>query len=61
MVQENSGPLRIEGRLAAGDEPVVIESVTGPSYLDLPSPGCWHLDLTWDGGTDSVDIAVSAP
>lgn len=61
VVQENSGPLRIEGRLAAGDEPVVIESVTGPSYLDLPSPGCWHLDLTWDGGTDAVDIAVSAP
>jgi hypothetical protein len=61
VVQENSGPLRIEGRLAAGDDPVVIESVTGPSYLDLPSPGCWHLDLTWEGHTDAVDLAVSAP
>ena len=61
VVQENSGPLRIEGRLSPEDEPVVIESVTGPSYLDLPSPGCWHLDLTWDGHTDAVDLGVSAP
>ncbi|MEO6512687.1 MAG: hypothetical protein ABIO16_16930 [Nocardioides sp.] len=61
VVQESSGPLRIAARLAAGDEPVVIDSVTGPSYLDLPSPGCWHLDLAWGGHTDSVDIAVSAP
>jgi hypothetical protein len=61
VVQEDSGPLRIEGRLAAGDDPVVIESVTGPSFLDLPSPGCWHLDLTWGDHTDSVDLGVTAP
>ncbi len=61
VVQEDSGPLRIEARLAAGDDPVAIESVTGPSYLDLPSPGCWHLDLTWAGHTDSVDIGVGTP
>jgi hypothetical protein len=61
VVREDAGPLRIEARRAAGDEPVVIESVTGPSYLDLPSPGCWHLDLTWGGHTDAVELGFTAP
>ena len=61
VVREDAGPLRIEARRAAGDEPVVIESVTGPSILDLPSPGCWHLDLTWGSHSDAVEIRVSAP
>lgn len=27
-----------------------------PSIVDVPSPGCWHFTLTWDGNTDHVDL-----
>jgi hypothetical protein len=35
----------------------------GPSNLDLPSPGCWHLSLSWDAGRqhDSLDLVYAAP
>ena len=33
----------------------------GPSYLDLPEPGCWHLALRWGDRTDSLDLAIRAP
>ncbi len=28
----------------------------GPSIVDLPRPGCWHLTLTWSGHTDTLDL-----
>jgi hypothetical protein len=28
----------------------------GPSTVDLPVPGCWHLTLTWSGHTDTMDL-----
>jgi hypothetical protein len=28
----------------------------GPSIIDLPRPGCWHLTLTWSGHTDTLDL-----
>src|SRR2546423_71529 len=28
----------------------------GPSIIDLPRPGCWHVTLTWSGHTDTVDL-----
>jgi hypothetical protein len=33
----------------------------GPSYVDLPSPGCWRLTLTWPGGTDTIDLVAVRP
>ena len=35
--------------------------LAGPSYVDLPAVGCWRLDLTWPGGSDSVDLQAKAP
>ncbi|TYB98918.1 hypothetical protein FXF53_16485 [Micromonospora sp. WP24] len=32
----------------------------GPSIIDLPQAGCWHLELRWSGRTDTVDL-VYAP
>ena len=57
--REGGGELTIRARLVADNPPVVIESKTGPSILDLPAPGCWHLDLTWPGGSDSVTLRVA--
>lgn len=40
-----------------------IENGPGPSYLDLPTAGCWHLDLSWDGGkhTDTMSLVYATP
>jgi len=27
-----------------------------PSYVNVPTSGCWHLTLQWAGHTDSVDL-----
>jgi hypothetical protein len=59
VARADSGPLTISARLAPDSDPVVIDSVTGPSFLDLPGAGCWHLDLSWSGHTDSLDLLVS--
>jgi hypothetical protein len=33
-----------------------LPTPTGPSYVDLPTPGCWRLTLTWPGGSDTIDL-----
>ncbi len=35
---------------------VELDSAPGPSGVDMPQPGCWHLDLRWGTNTDSVDL-----
>jgi hypothetical protein len=32
----------------------------GPSYVDLPAPGCWTLDLSWSGHRDQVELWYTA-
>lgn len=32
----------------------------GPSIVDVPSPGCWHLDLAWSGERDSIDLLYAS-
>jgi len=37
----------------------VTETVAGgpgPSYVNMPSPGCWRMTLTWSGYRDSLDL-----
>jgi hypothetical protein len=34
---------------------------TYPSIVNLPTPGCWHLAVTWAGGRGSMDLVVAAP
>ncbi len=33
----------------------------GPSLVDMPGPGCWHLELTWGTVHDSIDLLYVAP
>ncbi|MFV2114852.1 hypothetical protein ACFHW0_21280 [Micromonospora sp. LOL_025] len=28
----------------------------GPSIIDMPRAGCWHLELRWAGRTDVMDL-----
>lgn len=44
-----------------GTGPVVttgLPTPLGPSYVDLPAPGCWRLTLSWPGGSDTIDLRV---
>ncbi len=51
--------LSIRAHLEGGDSTVerTVPGGPGPSIIDLPAPGCWRLDLTWDGLTDTVHLA----
>ncbi|GAA1296792.1 hypothetical protein Psi02_13360 [Planotetraspora silvatica] len=54
-------PLRIEARLD-GSGTVVERTVLGgpgPSGIDLPGSGCWHLTLRWSGHTDTMNLRYS--
>jgi hypothetical protein len=53
-----SDPLRIEARLNGTGTPtrITVQGGPGPSSVDLPSPGCWRLDLAWSSHTDSIDL-----
>ncbi|MEV0003684.1 hypothetical protein AB0H28_15530 [Micromonospora sp. NPDC050980] len=32
----------------------------GPSIVDLPTAGCWHLRLAWSGRVDTLDLTYRA-
>ena len=32
----------------------------GPSFVNLPAPGCWTLDVRWAGHHDQVDLWYAA-
>lgn len=54
-----SGDLVISAKLD-GTQVSADRRVTGgpgPSIIDLPQPGCWHLTLTWPGHTDTMTLA----
>ncbi len=62
----NGHPLEITARLGRDPAEVVrisrpADSSPGeihPSDVDLPSPGCWHLQLTWGSHRANLDIRV---
>jgi hypothetical protein len=54
--------LRIRAQRMRGSRPVghhvvrVIRGGPGPSYVNLPAPGCWRLTLRWSGRSDELDL-----
>ena len=54
----SSGPMTIRATLA--DSPrtatVNLPNGPGPSYVDMPAPGCWTLHLSWSGHTDQLSL-----
>lgn len=57
-------PLTIKARPLRSAAPVVSLSAPAdsspgeiyPSYVNVPSAGCWQLSLRWAGHTDSIDL-----
>jgi hypothetical protein len=44
-----------------GDRTVTRKVDLGPSYVDLPAPGCWQLNLAWKGHKDSLALKYVKP
>jgi len=38
----------------------VLMGGPGPSYVNLPRPGCWRLQLSWSGRKDTLDLAYGS-
>ena len=59
----NRGSLSIKARPLRGTEPLITIAgyPANPGYvftsiLDVPTPGCWHFDLGWDGHHGELDL-----
>ncbi|MET7401788.1 hypothetical protein ABZS66_50740 [Dactylosporangium sp. NPDC005572] len=52
------GDLVIDAKLdgTAVTETRHVSGGPGPSIVDLPRAGCWHLTLTWPEHTDTMDL-----
>jgi hypothetical protein len=63
--QQPMEPLVIDAQRAGTSQTVrrEVPGGPGPSNLDLPAPGCWHLSLSWDNGQqqDSLDLVYEDP
>lgn len=57
----SGGPLEIRATLRASGESVTrsLAEGPGPSVVDLPAPGCWSLDLSWDRHHDHLNLAYA--
>ena len=42
-----------------GDRTVKRTVDLGPSYVNVPAPGCWRLTLKWRGHADTLDLAYT--
>jgi hypothetical protein len=50
------GELVIDAKLDGSSVTASRRVGLGPSIVDLPQPGCWHLTLTWSDHTDTMDL-----
>ncbi|WP_433496538.1 hypothetical protein ACQP1K_16185 [Sphaerimonospora sp. CA-214678] len=61
LPQESRQPLTIEATLDGTTTSVIREIATGagPSSVNLPEAGCWHLTLRWSGHTDAMKLTFT--
>jgi hypothetical protein len=54
----SSGPMTIRATLAGSTRTATVDlpNGPGPSYVDMPAPGCWTLHLSWGGHTDQLSL-----
>ncbi|MDQ6659330.1 MAG: hypothetical protein M3Z00_14110, partial [Actinomycetota bacterium] len=58
----NAGEFTIVGQLEGSNRTVTVDVglSPGPSIVDMPAPGCWHLILKWGNTTDTIDLRWQA-
>jgi hypothetical protein len=62
-VDDGGSSMRVTATLADGSATAtrVVDGGPGPSIIDLPEPGCWHLTLQWGDNVDTLDLAYVTP
>jgi hypothetical protein len=61
LADKPGAPLAIRATLNGTDRTAALELPdVGPSYVNLPAPGCWTLDLSWSGHRDQVELWYTA-
>jgi len=60
---DDGSSLRVTATLLDGSATAtrVVDGGPGPSIIDLPKPGCWHLTLKWGDNSDTLNLAYRAP
>jgi hypothetical protein len=57
----SAGALTVDAHLVGTSENADIGDISfGPSYVDVPTPGCWRLTLHWLGPTETIDLVYGA-
>jgi hypothetical protein len=54
LAKNGYGTLRINAQLEGSDTTATRTVDLGPSIVDLPAAGCWHMRLTWPGYSDTI-------
>lgn len=58
--REHEGQMQVNAQLVGSSQVVDIGYVDiGPSIVDMPKPGCWHLTLHGLGWTDTIDLVYN--
>lgn len=54
----SSGPMTIRATLAGRmrTATVYLPNGPGPSYVNMPAPGCWIMHLSWGGHADQLSL-----
>jgi hypothetical protein len=61
LAGEAAAPLTIRATLNGTHRAVTRDLPdVGPSYVNLPAPGCWTLNLSWSGHRDQVELWYTA-
>lgn len=62
LADKPGAPLTIRAVLNGTDRTAARElpNGAGPSYVNLPAPGCWTLGLSWSGHRDQVELWYTA-
>jgi hypothetical protein len=52
------GPMTIRATLAGSTRTATVNlpDGPGPSYVNMPAPGCWTLHLSWGGHSDQLSL-----
>jgi hypothetical protein len=58
VARVSSGPMTIRATLTGSTHTATVDlpNGPGPSYVDMPAPGCWTLHLSWGGHTDQLSL-----
>ncbi|HEX4087614.1 MAG TPA: hypothetical protein VHZ33_02795 [Trebonia sp.] len=58
----SSGPMTIRATLAGSARTATVDlpDGPGPSYVDMPVPGCWTMHLSWGGHSDQLSLRYTA-